>query len=67
MKRRKFPAVIHMSPRWVRSLNECMAEYEPGKWGPARPLALDYFYLRWKAAWLVFTGRADALLWPGRQ
>lgn len=34
-----------------------------GKWVPARPLGL----YRLRAAWLVFTGRADAVSWPGGQ
>lgn len=34
-----------------------------GEWVPARPLG---GMVRFKAAWLVFTGRADALIWPGQ-
>lgn len=34
-----------------------------GRWVPARPLG---GWGRWRAAWLVFTGRADALVWPGQ-
>lgn len=35
-----------------------------GRWVPVRPLG--YFSLgnRFKCAWLVFTGKADALVWP---
>lgn len=35
-------------------------------WGPARAYGQNQIRLmgRWKAAWLVFTGRADALTWP---
>jgi len=38
-----------------------------GRWVPARPIG--YFSVRYriKAAWLVFTGKADALTWPGNQ
>ena len=32
---------------------------------PARPLAPSWD--RWRAIWLVFTGRADALHWPGQE
>jgi hypothetical protein len=39
-------------------------EYEPGKWCPARPIGYPSFWYRIKAAWLVFTGKADAILWP---
>jgi hypothetical protein len=38
-----------------------------GKWFPARPLGFSSFRYRCKAAWLVFTGKADALTWPGGQ
>ena len=34
-----------------------------GRWVPARPLAYEAIGRRWKAAWLVLTGRADALKW----
>lgn len=32
---------------------------------PARPLSGDHG--RFKMAWLVFTGRADVLHWPGQE
>ena len=36
-------------------------------WMPARPLG-DYSIInRIKLAWMVFTGKADALIWPGNQ
>lgn len=35
-----------------------------GRWIPARPLPYYSWRARWRAAWLVFTGRADALVWP---
>lgn len=38
-----------------------------GRYVPARPLAFCDRFQRFKAAWLVFTGRADALLWPGQE
>lgn len=38
-----------------------------GKWYPARPLGAPFRGYRLKAAWLVFTGQADALIWPGGQ
>ena len=37
-----------------------------GRWVPARPLGFLSWQSRWKAAWLVFTGRADALKWDGQ-
>jgi len=38
-----------------------------GKWVPARPLGYYSIKHRIKAAWLVFTGKADAVTWPGDQ
>ena len=38
-----------------------------GQWHPARQLGWPSLGQRIKASWLVFTGRADALIWPGGQ
>lgn len=38
-----------------------------GKWMPARPIGLSGFSNRIKLAWMVFTGKADAVKWPGGQ
>lgn len=43
-----------------------VAESYEGGYRPARCLSFDLFVLhsrRWKIAWLVFTGRYDALDW----
>jgi hypothetical protein len=37
-----------------------------GRWVPCRGLGWQSWHIRWQAAWLVFTGRADALLWDGQ-
>lgn len=37
-----------------------MQSHDGTKWVPARPMS---GMGRWRAAWLVFTGQADALLW----
>lgn len=37
-----------------------------GKWVPARPAGNPSFWSRIRCAWAVFTGRADALKWPGQ-
>lgn len=43
-------------------------ENDPNKvlWSPARPMGLPSLSERFKAAWLVFTGKADAVKWPGQ-
>lgn len=38
-----------------------------GSWVPARPIGMYGLMPRLKAAWLVFSGKADAVIWPGRQ
>lgn len=72
----KYPAVIHMTDDWINGLDENLVgvptppagdeDVPVVVWAPARP---EPFYRKWgrlKAAWLVFTGRADALVWPGQ-
>lgn len=34
-----------------------------GRWVPARPEGFASPWYRLRATWLVFTGRADALIW----
>lgn len=34
-----------------------------GRWVPARPIGMFGLRYRLKAAWRVFTGRADAVIW----
>ena len=53
----------------LRSLLEQTASVQAqinGKWVPVRPL---YGPLSWRirAAWLVLTGKADAVIWPENQ
>ena len=38
-----------------------------GDWVPARPTGFNTLYYRATAAWLVFTGRADAVIWEKGQ
>lgn len=37
-----------------------------GRWVPARSLSFGSPWYRIRATWLVFTGKADALTWPGQ-
>lgn len=54
---------------WITSLvktaQSCATSHPTLGWTPARPLGLDGLFLgvRLKAAWLVFTGRADVVRW----
>jgi hypothetical protein len=38
-----------------------------GEWVIARPFGYFSFKHRIKCAWMVFTGKADALIWPKNQ
>lgn len=38
-----------------------------GKWVPARPIGLFSLQERIRIAFMVFTGKADALVWPEGQ
>lgn len=54
-------SIIH-----VHSLLEQCRETQTqidGKWVPARPEGFASIRYRIRAAWLVWTGRADALIW----
>jgi len=62
---KRYPNIIRLSPQWLKSLGECHIGLSDGSYVPARPLGASYS--RWRAAWLVWTGRADALIWPAKQ
>lgn len=55
----KMPGIIFQSDMERR---DCLCEVD-GKWVCARPLPFYSIGNRLKAAWLVFTGQADALIW----
>ncbi len=42
---------------------EAQESTDGGRWQPCRPLGVPTLRNRVRAAWLVFSGRADALLW----
>jgi hypothetical protein len=50
----------------VRNASQLQAGLPDGRYVPARPIGWQSFGQRFRAAWLVFTGRADALTWPGQ-
>lgn len=57
---------IHDAVDLQRHMACTQAGLPDGRWVPARPLPFYSLTQRWKAAWLVFTGKADALTWPGQ-
>ena len=47
---------------FAKSCQKCIN----GKWVPCRPVGPPMKW-RLKAAWLVLTGKADAVIWPNEQ
>lgn len=64
----KDPAIINMTPEWAKEIANptALAGLPDGRWVPARPCGYSSPIERLKAAWLVWSGRADALIWPGQ-
>jgi hypothetical protein len=53
----------------VKSTQSCAAEIEVDgtkQWVPARPLGWTDIPHRLRAVWMVWTGRADVVTWPGQ-
>lgn len=57
--------IIYMRPDLCEWVGQCQTEIN-GRWVPARPMGFSSIWYRIKATWLVWTGRADALIWPGQ-
>jgi hypothetical protein len=55
----------HITSLAMHNLIDSQTEIN-GKWQPARPLAYCSIFTRVKLAWMVFTGKADALSWPNQ-
>ena len=60
------PNIIHLTNKWIASLAEVQKQ-DGTRWVPARARGYPSFRFRVRAAWLVLTGKADALIWPGGQ
>ncbi|BAW19104.1 hypothetical protein [Ralstonia phage RP31] len=65
------PEFKHEPTMWgLRSLCETINTTQAqinGRWVPARPQCACGIKARFRAAWAVFTGRADAVVWPEGQ
>ena len=57
----KSPNLISMYA--IHNLLDCQVCIKD-KWVPCRPIGLSGIVNRFKLAWMVFTGKADALIWP---
>lgn len=62
----KCPTIWRMKDLWAAS-RENMVSPDGKRWVPARPEYAIGIRARLRATWLVFTGRADAVVWPGGQ
>lgn len=65
---RKTPTIYRFNDirRFLRH-GEVMARLPSGELVPARPIGFWSWRYRLRAAWLVWTGRGDVILWPGDQ
>jgi hypothetical protein len=61
----KYPNIINVIDV-VRDAETCQAGLPDGRWVPCRSLGFPSLFYRIRATWLVWTGRADALIWPGQ-
>lgn len=60
--------VILLTPEWARAVADPMTTTcVNGKLVAARPIAFQSLRERIRATWLVWTGKADALVWPQDQ
>lgn len=64
---KRAPRIIKMDKPWIQSLTACQRLTAECVYVPARPWQSASFRYRLRCAWLVFTGRADALVWSGGQ
>lgn len=63
---RRYPGIYNAD--WlVKHAGQCAAGLPDGRWVAARPLAGSFRWQRLRAAWLVWTGRADALTWTAQE
>lgn len=51
----------------MKSAQENSTQISDGCWVPARPIGMIGLLHRLRTAWAVFTGKADAVYWPGGQ
>lgn len=65
-KSKRAPTIWHLPDLMKYCNEENICANISGRWVPARPLGFDSFAERFKAAVMVFTGKADAVKWPGQ-
>lgn len=61
----KYPAIVDVVD-FVKTGQYNSRRLDDGRFVPARPEPYEGTLIWWKAVWLVLTGQADALVWPGQ-
>lgn len=56
----RVPGIVHADDI---ADNRAQCGLPDGRYVAARPEPFFSVWQRWKASWLVFTGRADAVIW----
>lgn len=60
--------ILYMSDQFLSNCRNTLARAPDAyAYVPARPMGWSSLPVRLRAVWLVFTGRADALVWEQRQ
>jgi len=65
----RYPNIINAYelPKWMKTCQAGLVQPDGStRWVPARLLGFASLGSRLRATWMVFTGRADALHWPGQ-
>jgi len=61
----KCPNIVN-ADALIHGAGQCQCGLPDGRWVEARPMGFFSLRRRLLAAWLVLTGRADALTWTGQ-
>lgn len=61
----KYPNIVKVA-QVIEDAKQVRCGLPDGRYVPARPLGFQSWWMRWRAAWLVFKGEADALIWEGQ-
>ena len=64
---RQAPSLYTLAELRSERLADTTVKMPDGSWAPARPEGYDSLQNRFRLAWLVFKGKADAVTWPGNQ
>jgi hypothetical protein len=68
MANKQYPCHINATQLATNWGISCEITNDKGEkvWVPARPEGFASWRHRWRMAWSVFTGKADALFWDGQ-